>query len=78
MTGMLLTLAPALLLALALLLGRPPGERAIERLRARLAPRAHARRRTVAAVAHRLTPLMLPRGGQLVASAVAARPPPAG
>jgi hypothetical protein len=79
-TGALLQLAPALLLAVALLLGRRPGERAIERMRARLAPTARVRGRTARAVGARRAPplLLLPRGGQLVGAAVAGRPPPSG
>ena len=69
-------LAPALLLALPLLAGRYPGEKVIERLRA--PRRTHARRRTKQ-VTPRLSPVArhMPRGGGLVASHLARRPPPA-
>ncbi len=69
-----LTLLPALLLAAALFAGRFPGERLIERwtrarpcLRRALAPLV-ARTRPVATT---------PRGGLLVAAALAGRAPPA-
>jgi hypothetical protein len=79
-SGALLQLAPALLLAVALLLGRRPGEQTIERMRARLAPTARVRGRTSRAAGARRAPslLLLPRGGRLVGAPVAARPPPAG
>jgi hypothetical protein len=66
---------PALLLLLPLLAGRYLGE---DRL-ARLAARAFAPRRRSAAClgARRRTPRVLPRGGRLIAAALAERGPPA-
>jgi len=78
-TGIVLLLAPTALLVLALLLGRYPGERTIERLRARRFGRGRARRRSKPArLGRRRSPASMPRGGRLVAAAIAARPPPAG
>lgn len=76
-----LYLAPALLLLSLLLRGRFVGERQIERLRTAL-DRRWARRRRVPAVRVRSTGLprparVLPRGGWLIATALAVRPPPA-
>jgi hypothetical protein len=72
----LIDLAPVLVLLCVLALGRYPGERAFRRLVARRRavrrrlPRAAPRRRDAAA--------LLPRGGALLASALAGRAPPAG
>ena len=72
---LVLILAPGALLFAALLLGRYPGEAAIDR--ARRAPVAAPRPRPVARfVVAAATPL-LPRGGRLIGSGIAARPPPA-
>jgi hypothetical protein len=76
MTAVLLQIAPALLLALVLVLGRYPGERSLEQLRRRVAavppaeraPASRWRRRD-AAPHHR---------GLWLATAFSARPPPAG
>ena len=72
---LVLLLAPAALLFAALLLGRYPGEQVIARARrARLAvPRARS-----CVPARRRPTVHLPRGGRLVGSAFAARPPPCG
>jgi hypothetical protein len=68
-------LAPALLLALPLLLGRYVGEDVIERLRtARLAP-ARRRARQAASPLRRRARSM-PRGTGLMAGHLARRPPP--
>lgn len=77
MIDVLLLLVPALALLCALLTGTYPGERAIATLAARRpavrkAPRRAVRARSAQPVAQ------LPRGGRLVASAIAARPPPDG
>jgi hypothetical protein len=68
-------LLPALVLLLALLARRYPGERALARIARR---RARPRRRPRAAVlAHHTRPrVSLPRGGRLIAASLAVRPPP--
>jgi hypothetical protein len=68
--------APALLFALPLLAGRYVGEDRLARLAAAFAP---GRRRPVRArpPARRPAPRVLPRGGRLIAAALAERPPPA-
>lgn len=69
--------APALALAVPLLRRRYPGEALIARLSAARAPRRVRPRRSVP----RPRPLaarLLPRGGELIGSALAVRPPPAG
>lgn len=69
----LLYLAPALLIAAALLRGRYPGERLlIAAVRRARAPHRAARRHGCA----RRTRSALPRGGQLVAARMAGRAPP--
>jgi hypothetical protein len=70
-------LLPLLVLVAPLLAGRYPGESSLERLRDRR-PRRRGRRPVV----HRPAPApaecrLLPRGGLLVGSALAVRPPPA-
>jgi hypothetical protein len=72
--ALLLYAAPAFALLCALALRRYPGEHTIERLRARFAVSVPRRARALVRRA-RPTP-RLPRGGRLVAAAVAARPPP--
>ena len=70
----LLTLAPALLLAATLLLRRYPGERLLVSLRSRPARqrvRSHANAPAQSHPASRV-----PRGGLLMAFALAVRPPP--
>jgi hypothetical protein len=68
--------APVLVFALPLLAGRYVGEEQLARLAAAyLGPR---RRPAVTIAAHaRRTPRRLPRGGRLIAAALAVRPPPA-
>jgi hypothetical protein len=71
-------LAPALAFAVPLLAGRYVGERTIHRVRAARAVAPTPRRRTGAAIARRRPSLALvPRGGLLLASSLATRPPPA-
>jgi hypothetical protein len=75
-TGAQVLLAsPALVLALPLLAGRYVGERRIARLAARLAaPRVRAARVLLARLPR--APRVLPRGGRLLAAALAERGPP--
>jgi hypothetical protein len=73
----LVMLAPALLFAVPLLAGRYVGERAIGRVRDARAGASAPRRRSTAAVPRRRPSLALvPRGGLLLASSLATRPPP--
>jgi len=73
----LVMLAPALAFALPLLTGRYVGERTIARVRAARGL-ARPRRRLAAAPPRRRPRLALvPRGGLLLASSLATRPPPA-
>jgi hypothetical protein len=73
--GGLLFLAPALLLVLPLLARRYPGERSLLRLAGRRrAP--SAQRRRVQRPPRRPARRVLPRGGALIASSLAVRPPP--
>ena len=69
-----LSLLPLLALGSVLVVRRYPGERIIAVLRARRHGLARAPRRLAAPRAVALT---LPRGGRLIASALAVRPPPA-
>jgi hypothetical protein len=70
-----LYLLPALLLFLVLRLRRHPGERLILALRARLAGRR--RRRTATPIVTRVRLFIVsPRGGGLIARALAGRAPP--
>jgi hypothetical protein len=71
----LVMLAPALMLALPLLVDRYLGEKLIERVRAAVAP-PRPRRRGVAVRLPRAIACLVPRGGALLASALATRPPP--
>jgi hypothetical protein len=71
----LLYLAPAVVLALPLLLGRYVGERQLVELAAR--PPAPARRRAIRVESPRSYARVMQRGGRLVASGMAKRPPPA-
>jgi hypothetical protein len=74
----LVMLAPALAFALPLLAGRYLGERTIDRVRtARVAAPAPRRDRRAAALRRRPTLALVPRGGLLLASSLATRPPPA-
>jgi hypothetical protein len=71
-----LYLLPALLLALALVAGRRPGERLIVALHRRRARRAqHGMAPAGARIAHPAEHF-LPRGGRLIAAALAGRAPP--
>jgi hypothetical protein len=74
-TDVLLAL-PVLLFALPLLAGRYVGEERLARLAAAF---VDARRRPAGSVptTARRSPRALPRGGHLIASALAVRPPPA-
>ncbi len=67
--------APVLVAFLPLLFGRYVGEERLARLAAAFAP---ARRRPAAALVPRVRRVVrvLPRGGRLIASALAERPPP--
>lgn len=71
----LLGLAPALVLVLALLARRYPGERLIVRL-AGSPVRARRRARTRAVKPHMHVAALVPRGGLLLARSLAVRPPP--
>lgn len=73
--GVALLLAPALALLAALLLGFTPGERLIERMRARRYPRRVPRAPRSIAL-HRV-PVVVRRVTSLAGSALAMRPPPA-
>ncbi|MEA2332115.1 MAG: hypothetical protein QOH58_2253 [Thermoleophilaceae bacterium] len=66
-------LAPVLALLCALLLGRYPGERA---LRPRRRPRPPRRPRPLGGPRRRMDTVLLPRGGALLACALAGRAPP--
>jgi hypothetical protein len=68
-----LMLAPAALLALALLHGIAPGERFIERLRRRC---SNGRQRPTFRGARLRLAIVVRRAGQTLASALAMRPPP--
>jgi hypothetical protein len=69
-------LLPAALLALPLLAGRYLGERTIERVRLARAASAPRRRRVAPTVASQPAFAPVPRGGLLLASSLATRPPP--
>jgi hypothetical protein len=74
-TSDVLCLAPALLIAATLLLRRYPGERLLTALVAR---RCNGRKRRAGGVASPSRPAArVPRGGLLIACALAVRPPPA-
>jgi hypothetical protein len=68
--------APVFLLAVPLLAGRYVGEDRLERLRERRARPFRLRPRAVALPAKRRVVALLPRGGRLIATALAVRPPP--
>ncbi len=72
----LLYLAPLLVLLVPLLRGRFLGERTIQRLRERTAAREHGPRPARELGVPRRAPLAFPRGGNLIASSLAVRPPP--
>ncbi len=69
-------LLPPVLLLLALLLRRYPGERTLLRLRARRFDRPAHHARAATAPRHEPPRALVPRGGQLIASSLAVRPPP--
>jgi hypothetical protein len=72
----LLAFAPLCLLALPLLAGRYVGEEALDRLRRDRPPRRRPLiSRGLPEGAQRVA-VMLPRGGRLIAEALAVRPPP--
>lgn len=74
----LVMLAPALAFAVPLLTGRYVGERTMTRVRSARATVPVPRRRSTAARPKRRPSLALvPRGGLLLASSLATRPPPA-
>jgi hypothetical protein len=72
----LLCLAPALVLALPLVLGRYVAEDRLAELSGRSV--ARPRRRSLKVARPRSHARVMQRGGRLVASAMAKRPPPAG
>jgi hypothetical protein len=69
--------APLFLLAVPLLAGRYVGEERLERLRGRVSRPSRRRPAPVVAPAARRRVALLPRGGRLIAEALAVRPPPA-
>jgi hypothetical protein len=71
----LLCLAPALALGLLLLARRYPGERALVAMRRRERPRLPRAERSLPNGAREVT--MVVRGGLLIGSSLAVRPPPA-
>lgn len=73
----ILYLLPALLLAGAFALGRYPGERALLALALRHARRARRHRGGAPCAPARPVHRKVPRGGLLIASFLAVRPPPA-
>jgi hypothetical protein len=66
---------PVLLIALPLLTGRYVGEERLARLVAAFVPARRRAARSLPTAARRL-PLAVPRGGHLIASSLAVRPPP--
>jgi hypothetical protein len=70
--------APLLVLVLPLVAGRYVGEEALERLRERAAGRPRAALAAAAAGGARRGLVAFPRGGRLIAHALAERGPPAG
>ena len=71
----LLLALPTLLFALPLLAGRYVGEEVLARLAASFVPPRRRASRAVPSTARR-SPRALPRGGNLIASSLAVRPPP--
>jgi hypothetical protein len=69
-------LAPALLILLPLLSGRYPGDEALVRVAGRLSRRARRRPPQAPPLRRRRAGALLPRGGRLVAFALAGRGPP--
>jgi hypothetical protein len=74
-TGLLLYLAPALALVVPLMLGRYVGEEQLAGLAGRA--RSRPRRRMAPVAGPRSCARVMERGGRLVASGMAKRPPPA-
>ena len=73
-----LFLSPAIVLLASLLSGRYVGEDRLSRLAAAFRPHARRRRPRAAAPARRPSRhLPMPRGGSLLATSLAVRPPPA-
>jgi hypothetical protein len=72
----LVMLAPALLLALPLLAGRYVGERTLERLRTSRTAATPPRRSAPTFALPRPALTLIARGGLLLASSLATRPPP--
>lgn len=70
-----LFLSPAIVLLASLLTGHYVGEERLHRLAASFRPRRQAGR-AVAATASPLRRALMPRGGRLVATSLAVRPPP--
>src|SRR5215208_986206 len=68
--------APLFLLSVPLLAGRYVGEDKLERLRREAPARRRTRSRSGAPSGARRTAVLLPRGGRLIAEALAVRPPP--
>jgi hypothetical protein len=75
-TQVLLFLAPVLLLALPLAFGRYLGETQLAQLRERRRQASTRRSTPEPAPASRRPFAILPRGGRLIATALATRPPP--
>ena len=73
----ILLAVPALMLVLPLLAGRYVGEDGLARLAARARACAPRRRSPSRLGARRRAPRVLPRGGRLIAAALAERAPPA-
>lgn len=72
----LLLAVPTLLFILPLIAGRYIGEERLAQLAAAFAPLRRRAARSLAATARR-SPRTLPRGGHLIATSLAVRPPPA-
>ena len=68
--------APLFLLSVPLLAGRYVGEDTLERLRRETPARRRPCSRGAAPSGTRLAAVLLPRGGRLIAEALAVRPPP--
>ena len=75
--AVLLALAPLLLFLATLVAGRYVGEERIARLAARLRRPGRRRPRVVLLGQPQSTPVVLPRGGRLIAASLAHRGPPA-
>jgi hypothetical protein len=73
-----LFLSPAVVLLASLMTGRYVGEERLHRLARAFRPRRTRPRRTVAAARGPRRRALMPRGGSLVATSLAVRPPPPG